>query len=122
MAQPSDATPVISAYEAEQIVSQLKPFSIDEVGTSRYVFCKQTNHTYLNEIRWMQQHEFIEKLNLQAHLNARTFTDEYVLEYLISYDKVRSLITCFRLTVTASGAHSRIDRHRVVQGEDLSVS
>jgi len=39
----------------------------------------------------MQQHEFIEKLNLQAHLNARTFTDEYVLEYLISYDKVRSL-------------------------------
>jgi len=39
MAQPSDATPVIRAYEAEQIVSQLKPFSIEDVGTSRYAFC-----------------------------------------------------------------------------------
>jgi hypothetical protein len=51
---------------------------------------KGGNDSHENGIRrWMTQHEYLEKLNLQAHQNARTNTDEFVLEYLISYDKAR---------------------------------
>jgi hypothetical protein len=35
----------------------------------------------------MHQHEVLEKLNLQAHLNARANTDEFVVELLVSYGK-----------------------------------
>jgi len=38
--------------------------------------------------RWRQQHEYLEKLNMQALLNASQNEDEFVKEYLIDHDKV----------------------------------
>lgn len=42
----------------------------------------------LKSYRWSQQHEYIEKLNMQAVLNATSNEDEYVKEFLISHEKV----------------------------------
>lgn len=38
--------------------------------------------------RWFRQHEYIEKLNMQAILNASAVHDEYVKDLLVSYGKV----------------------------------
>lgn len=38
--------------------------------------------------RWFRQHEYIEKLNMQAILNASAMHDEFVKELLVSYGKV----------------------------------
>lgn len=39
--------------------------------------------------RWSKQHEALEKLNMQAVMNAAQQTDEFVKEYLVSYEKVQ---------------------------------
>ena len=38
---------------------------------------------------WSKQHEALEKLNMQAVMNANQQTDEFVKEYLVSYEKVQ---------------------------------
>lgn len=38
--------------------------------------------------RWFRQHEYIEKLNMQAILNASAVHDEFVKDLLVSYGKV----------------------------------
>lgn len=38
--------------------------------------------------RWFRQHEYIEKLNMQAILNASAMHDEFVKEHLVSHGKV----------------------------------
>jgi len=38
--------------------------------------------------RWRQQHEYIEKLNMQAVLSASQQEDEFVKEFLMTYEKV----------------------------------
>lgn len=43
---------------------------------------------YLND-RWFRQHEYIEKLNMQAILNAAATQEEYVQELFVSFGKVR---------------------------------
>lgn len=40
--------------------------------------------------RWFRQHEYIEKLNMQAILNATAMHDVFVKDLLVSYGKVRS--------------------------------
>ncbi|KAF8056136.1 Zmynd10 [Scenedesmus sp. PABB004] len=67
---------LISAYEAEQLVQGLQPTAIEQVGDARF----------------MQQHDAIQKLNLQAHHNAQTHSDEFVMELLISLDKLPVLV------------------------------
>ena len=42
--------------------------------------------------RWMKQHEVCEKLNLQSHYNAAGNSDEFVMESLITYDKLGVLV------------------------------
>lgn len=42
--------------------------------------------------KWFEQHRMIEKLNLQAHHNAMTNSDEYVLEAILTFDKLHTLI------------------------------
>lgn len=39
--------------------------------------------------RWMRQHEYIEQLNIQAHHSALTKHDEFVVDMLLSEEKVR---------------------------------
>lgn len=42
--------------------------------------------------RWAAQHEVIEKLNMQAIVNASAQEDEFVKDFLISCDKVIIII------------------------------
>eukprot|EP00775_Hariotina_reticulata_P002321 gene2321-2629_t len=66
----------MSAYEAEQLVEQLHVTSIQQVGS----------------LKFLKQHDAIQKLNLQAHHNAQTHSDEFVLQLLVSCDKMSVLV------------------------------
>ena len=67
---------VLLPVEAEAIVESLRVTSLDEIGTRP----------------WLQQHEHIEKLNIQALVNSRLETDEFVKEFLITHDKIQLLV------------------------------
>ncbi|KAG7244715.1 hypothetical protein INR49_029734 [Caranx melampygus] len=67
---------VILPVEAEAFVQSLETFSVREVGSAR----------------WFRQHEYIEKLNMQAILNASAMHDEFVKELLVSYGKIPVLV------------------------------
>ena len=67
---------VMLAPEAEMLVDGLRCWGIEEVGSRP----------------WMQQREAVEMLNLQAHHNVRSHSDEFVKNYLTSYDKVQVLV------------------------------
>lgn len=67
---------ILDVSEAERYVEELEKFSLEEVGSSR----------------WMMQHERIEKLNLQAHISANSKHDEYVLEAISTFGKMETLI------------------------------
>ena len=66
----------IMASEAERMIEQLKTFGIEDVGSPA----------------WTTQREALERLNVQAHHNAVTYSDEFVKEMLISHDKVGVLV------------------------------
>ncbi|KAK9802993.1 hypothetical protein WJX73_006147 [Symbiochloris irregularis] len=71
-----DAEPM-QALEAERAILDLKLFNIAEVGCSA----------------WMRQQEVVERLNAQAHRNAQQHSDEFVVEALVSMDRLSLLIT-----------------------------
>ncbi|KAL9642555.1 hypothetical protein ABK040_011121 [Willaertia magna] len=62
--------------ESQQLVQSLKEFSIEDVGSKR----------------WMKQQQAIDKLNIQAHRDAMLNQEEYVVQAFISYQKVEILI------------------------------
>ncbi|XP_054473541.1 zinc finger MYND domain-containing protein 10 [Anoplopoma fimbria] len=66
----------ILPVEAEGLVQSLETFSLKEVGSER----------------WFRQHAHIEKLNMQAILNASAMHDEFVKELLVSYGKIPILV------------------------------
>ena len=70
------SNPVITASEAERLVESIEPFPLEEVGTEK----------------WLKQHEVLEKLNMQAHHCARTNSDDFVLEALVTFDKLPTII------------------------------
>jgi zinc finger MYND domain-containing protein 10 len=67
---------VLDPSEAERYVESLRVFDIEEVGTSDY----------------FQQHQKLEKLNVQAHQSAMTNSDEYILESMLTFEKLDVLI------------------------------
>lgn len=67
---------VLDATTAERFVEQLRTFRIEDVGNSE----------------WLSQHERLEKLNLQAHQSAMTNSDEYVLEAILTFNKLQVLV------------------------------
>lgn len=67
---------MLTPFEAEAYAEQLQIFDMKSIGNPK----------------WLQQHEFLEKLNVQAHVNVGNGTDEFVMEHLLSYDKVPVLI------------------------------
>ncbi|CAG07000.1 unnamed protein product, partial [Tetraodon nigroviridis] len=69
-------TSVILPVEAEGFIQSLQAISLKEVGSKR----------------WFRQHEYIEKLNMQAILNASAVHDEFVKDLLVSYGKVPVLV------------------------------
>ncbi|KAK3579403.1 hypothetical protein CHS0354_029711 [Potamilus streckersoni] len=48
--------------------------------------------------RWSRQHELLEKLNMQAVVNASAQEDEFVKDFLITHDKIRVLVHDLLLT------------------------
>jgi zinc finger MYND domain-containing protein 10 len=67
---------ILDPMEAERIIENLHLFSLNEIGSSE----------------WMQQHEKLEKLNLQAHQSALTHSDEFILESFLTFSKIEFLI------------------------------
>lgn len=67
---------ILTNFEVEHVVQAL-----DEIEIKEYASPK-----------WNRQHESIYKLNLQSHRNARAREDEYVLEAVVTFEKMRVLI------------------------------
>lgn len=67
---------VLLATEAELYIEELKTYPLKETGSPK----------------WMSQHEFIEKLNMQAIISATSQTDEFIKELLITLEKIPVLI------------------------------
>lgn len=76
MALKEEGSCVVLPLEAEALVESLEVFPIKEIGGPR----------------WQKQHEYIEKLNMQALLNASEEKDEYIKEALITLGKISCLI------------------------------
>lgn len=68
--------PLFSPWEAEQRIEALVEYDVTDVGSAS----------------WMKQHESLEQLNLQAHQSAQQAGDEYVLEALLTFDKLKLLV------------------------------
>ncbi|XP_030634318.1 zinc finger MYND domain-containing protein 10 [Chanos chanos] len=62
--------------EAEGYIQNLERFPMRDVGSPR----------------WSRQHEYIEKLNMQAILNASANQDEFVKELFVSLGKIPTLV------------------------------
>uniref|UniRef100_A0A8C4NFT1 Zinc finger MYND domain-containing protein 10 n=1 Tax=Eptatretus burgeri TaxID=7764 RepID=A0A8C4NFT1_EPTBU len=67
---------ILTVPEAECIMQSIQRFPLIDIGSPR----------------WMRQHEYIEKLNMQAALNASVKEEEFVKELLISYNGLPILI------------------------------
>ncbi|KAL9973838.1 hypothetical protein ACROYT_G020344 [Oculina patagonica] len=67
---------VLLATEAELYIEELKTYPLKEIGSPK----------------WMSQHEFIEKLNMQAIISATSQADEFIKELLITLEKIPILI------------------------------
>lgn len=70
---------------------------------------------------WYQQHETLDRLNIQAHKNAIQTTDEYVMESFVTFEKVSShshasINICFLLVADGS---VRPAHDWGLEGEDL---
>lgn len=72
----SSDSDVVSFYECEQLVQKIQKFTLEQYGN-----CE-----------WLSQHELISKLNLQAHINATLRGEEYVMESLVTFDKMSVLL------------------------------
>lgn len=55
--------------------------------------------------RWVDQHHTLERLNAQAHVNARNRSDPFVLEALITFDKLPTVV---EMLVTAEAWIDRV--------------
>lgn len=65
-----------SAFEAERLVQNLAKFSLSDVGS----------------LKWLNQHETLEQLNVQAHKNLAAQSEEYVSEAFLTHQKIELLI------------------------------
>ena len=70
------STSFLSASEAERLVENLTSFSLKEIGSGK----------------WLEQHKALQKLNLQAHINASANADEFVSEAFITFEKLPTLV------------------------------
>nr|XP_054751813.1 zinc finger MYND domain-containing protein 10-like [Lytechinus pictus] len=76
MASNDPSRQVLLSVEAEAYVESLESFRVQDIGSSK----------------WMKQHEYLEKLNMQAVLHASSNQDEFVKEMLLSHEKIPVVI------------------------------
>merc|ERR1712179_564716 len=62
--------------EAEAYIEALDTFQLKDIGSQK----------------WSQQHEYIEKINMQAVINAANQEDEFIKEFLINHEKIPVLV------------------------------
>merc|ERR1711959_416772 len=67
---------VMDTYECEHVVEQLHPHEPKTIGT----------------LQWIEQHCALDRLNVQAHQSVANQTDEFVVEALITFDKLPLLV------------------------------
>lgn len=67
---------VMDAFECERLVEQLEPMEPKSIGS----------------LKWIEQHCNIDRLNVQAHHCVINQTDEFVVEAMISFDKLPLLV------------------------------
>jgi len=67
---------VIDSIESARLVDGLQEFNLADVGNAA----------------WMKQHEVLEKLNLQAHHCVLSQSDNFVMEDLVTYEKIPLLV------------------------------
>mmetsp|Transcript_8990 Transcript_8990/g.33923 ORF Transcript_8990/g.33923 Transcript_8990/m.33923 type:complete len:382 (+) Transcript_8990:72-1217(+) len=67
---------LLTPEDAERLAENLRSFRPDEVGGRD----------------WMRQHEALQRLNMQAHQSAKTNSDEFVVEALLTFEKVSLLV------------------------------
>ncbi|CAL1546402.1 unnamed protein product [Lymnaea stagnalis] len=72
----NQGTHILLSVEAEAYVEHLEVFDLKDIGSPR----------------WHQQHEYLEKLNMQAVVNAAAKEDEFVKDFFISHGKIHLLI------------------------------
>ncbi|XP_064633011.1 zinc finger MYND domain-containing protein 10-like [Lineus longissimus] len=72
----TDQTQALLSVEAEAYVDALEVYDLKDVGCEK----------------WSRQHEYIEKLNMQAVISASAQEEEFVKEYLITAAKIPLLI------------------------------
>ena len=66
----------LSPYEAEHLINEIHEIDIKEYGSKQ----------------WFNQHETIDRLNIQAHKNALGGTDEFVMDNFVTLDKMTALV------------------------------
>lgn len=66
----------LTPYETEYFVQSIQEITVREYAGKQ----------------WFAQHENIYKLNLQSHRNAKAREDEYVLDSMVTFDKIKALI------------------------------
>lgn len=66
----------MTPYEAEHLIGELTEIDIKEYGSKA----------------WFNQHETIDRLNIQAHKNAMGGTDEFVMDSFVTLDKMNTLV------------------------------
>ncbi|XP_017568171.2 zinc finger MYND domain-containing protein 10 [Pygocentrus nattereri] len=67
---------VLLHVEAEGYIQSLEKISLREIGSPK----------------WFRQHEYIEKLNMQAILNASANQEEFVKDLFVSHGKIPTLV------------------------------
>ena len=70
------AAMLVLPTEAEALVEALTTFTVADVGSES----------------WHKQRTALERLNLQAHQNVQSKSDEFIKSFLISYDKLPTLV------------------------------
>ena len=66
----------LTPYEAEHLINEIHEIDIKEYGSKE----------------WFNQHETIDRLNIQAHKNALGGTDEFVMDNFVTLDKMTALV------------------------------
>jgi len=95
----------LNANEAEVYIQELKKIPIEDYGYDK----------------WMKQHEYIEKLNIQAHLNVSQQSEEYISELLVLYDKIGILIYDLLVSETWRKKVYPLIKNTITQGNSLRV-
>ena len=112
MSESGFVAPLFSPWEAEQRIENLREFDVADVGSVSCAvptlppespvpnpakFYQPATDSMANvtnprsprrQKQWMAQHEALEQLNLQAHQSAQGNQDEFVIEALVTLDKV----------------------------------